>query len=86
MDDDEGVAEDEQMFVKCWSMGIPDHELNALIRSVALAMPKSKVGVGRELLIETLEELLQRRTLLLRPGDDLRTVARSGLPSSSRVR
>lgn len=72
------VAVIEQTFVECWAMSIPDHELTALIRSAAMAAPKSKVGVDREQLIETLEELLQQRSLLRRLGDDLRTVARSG--------
>ena len=62
-------------------MSIPDHELTALIRSAAMAAPKSKVGVDREQLIEMLEELLQQRSLLRRLGDDLRTVARTGSSS-----
>lgn len=73
-----GVAVHEHMFVECEAMSIPDHELTALIRSAAMAPPKSKVGVDREQLIESLEELLQQRSLLRRLGDDLRTVARSG--------
>lgn len=74
-------AQTEHMFVECRVMRIPDHELTALIRSAAMAAPKSKVGVDREQLIETLEELLQQRSLLRRLGDDLRTVARSGRAS-----
>ena len=80
------VAGNERVFVTCRPMGIPDHELTALIRSAAMATPKSKVGVEREQLIEALEELLQQRSLLRRLGDDLRTVARSGSPSSPRGR
>jgi hypothetical protein len=74
---DVGVAVTEHMFVECRMMGIPDHELTALIRSAAIAPPASKVGVEREQLIEALEELLQQRSLLCRLGDDLRTVARA---------
>ncbi|MEP1122808.1 MAG: hypothetical protein ABJH68_02820 [Ilumatobacter sp.] len=66
-------------------MSLPDHELTALIRSAAMAPPKSKVGVDREQLIESLEELLQQRSLLRRLGDDLRTVARSGALGSPRT-
>lgn len=73
-----GVATNERLFVECYAMSVPDHELTALIRSAATAPPKSKVGVDREQLIESLEELLQQRSLLRRLGDDLRTVARSG--------
>jgi|GEM_PF-3703966 len=78
------VAAIEQTFVECRVMGIPDHELTALIRSAAMAAPKSKVAVDREQLIEALEELLQQRSLLRRLGDDLRTVARSGSTATSR--
>jgi hypothetical protein len=72
-----GVAALEHMFLRCQAMSIPDHELTALIRSAAMAPPKSKVGVDREQLIEALEELLQQRSLLRRLGDEFRTVARS---------
>ena len=67
----------ERTFVEFAVMGIADDELTALIRSAAMAAPRSKVSVERELLIEALEELLQQRSLLRRLGDDLRTVARS---------
>ena len=58
-------------------VGVPDQEITAQIRSAAMASPRSKVGVEREVLIEVLEELLQQRSLLRRLGDDLRTVART---------
>jgi hypothetical protein len=65
-------------------VGVPDQEITAQIRSAAMAPPRSKVGVEREVLIEVLEELLQQRSLLRRLGDDLRTVARTSQSGAAR--
>lgn len=65
-------------------VGVPDQEITAQIRSAAMAPPRSKVGVERELLIEVVEELLQQRSLLRRLGDDLRAVARTSQSAATR--
>ena len=57
-------------------MAVPDHELIALSRSAAMMPPGSNLPVERDVLIATIEELLETRRLLSRLGADLKTVAR----------
>ncbi len=51
-------------------------ELVALQRSTATLQPGATVALGREELLELLEELTGTRALLARLGSDLKTVAR----------
>ena len=59
---------------------VPEHDLVALSRSAAMIQPGASLPVEREVLIATIEELLETRRLLRRLGADLKTVARRSTP------
>jgi hypothetical protein len=54
---------------------VTDSDLVSIQRSAAMALPMSKVPVERDVLIEIIEELLGKRSLLARFGADLKAVA-----------
>ena len=58
-----------------WRITVTDSDLISMQRSAAMAPPMSKVPVDRDVLIELIEELLGKRSLLARFGKDLKAVA-----------